>query len=38
VLGQDAPAVVAVTLSTGDQFVRVCNRSRTLTRISDDDR
>jgi hypothetical protein len=38
VLGTDAPVVEPVTLSTGEQFVRVCNRSRTLIRISDDDR
>jgi hypothetical protein len=38
VLGQDAPEVDHVLLSTGAQFVRVCNRSRTLTRIGDDDR
>jgi hypothetical protein len=38
VLGQDAPVIDHVLLSTGEQFVRVCNRSRTLTRISDDDR
>ena len=35
---RDAPVVEPVTLSTGEQFVRVCNRSRTLIRISDDDR
>jgi hypothetical protein len=38
VLGQDAPVVDHVLISTGEQFVRVRNRSRTLTRISDDDR
>jgi hypothetical protein len=38
VLGQDAPVVNHVLISTGEQFVRVCNRSRTMTRISDDGR
>jgi len=38
VLGQDAPEVDHVLISTGEQFVRVCNRSRTLTRIDGDDR
>jgi hypothetical protein len=38
VLGQDTPAVVHILFSTGEQFVRVCNKSRVLTRISDDDR
>jgi hypothetical protein len=37
VLSQDAPVVEPVSLSNGGQFVRVCNRSRTLTRIGDDD-
>jgi hypothetical protein len=38
VLGQDAPVVSRILISTGEQFVRVCNRSRTMTRISGDDR
>jgi hypothetical protein len=36
VLGQDAPFLNHVTISTGEQFVRVCNRSRILTRLGDD--
>jgi hypothetical protein len=32
------PAITSVTYSNGDRSFRVCNKSRVLTRISDDDR
>jgi hypothetical protein len=32
------PGITSITYSNGDRFVRVCNSSHVLTRISDDDR
>jgi hypothetical protein len=38
VLGQPGPVIESVAFSNGDQVLRLCNRSRILTRIKDDDR
>jgi hypothetical protein len=38
VLGEAAPTVELATVSNGVQFAKVCTRSRTLIRISDDER
>jgi hypothetical protein len=38
VLGEAAPTVELATVSNGVQLAKVCTRSRTLIRISDDDR
>jgi hypothetical protein len=37
-LSEDTPGITSITWSNGDRFVRVCNNSHVLTRISDDDR